>query len=161
MQLKLASSLSCSWGPLHFDDSNQSSTVQPNPIINIISYMLNVKCHLGLRILLIIISILTFSPIGKTFAFNEDPKQQFDMTNNRTNKTSITFRQANNVTAECDKESRSRGQGGFGIQVDACSFWNFNLLLGTDECLIITAKRANFHTLGHELRHCIQENWHK
>jgi hypothetical protein len=96
-----------------------------------------------------------------TFAYYENPHQEFDMTNNMTNKTTITFRQVNNVTAECDKESRKRGNTGFGYNVDACSFWNGNRVLGSDECVIITAKTANFHTIGHEVRHCLQGNFHK
>jgi len=95
------------------------------------------------------------------FAYYENPHQQFDMTNNMTNKTTITFRQVDNVTAECERESRRRGQGGFGYAVDACSFWNGNRLLGSDECVIITPKTANFHTIGHEVRHCLQGAWHK
>jgi hypothetical protein len=94
------------------------------------------------------------------FAYFEDPHQQFDMTHNMTNQTTITFKQVDNVTAECDKESRARGGGGFGYSVDACSFWD-KKLVGPDSCIVITPKTANFHTIGHEIRHCLQGNWHK
>ena len=90
-------------------------------------------------------------------AFYEDPHQSFDMTHNDTNKVEIVFIQAKNVTQACDKESRSRGKGGFGFAVDACSFWNWN----QTQCTIITGNNANFHTIGHEVRHCLQGNFHK
>jgi hypothetical protein len=102
-----------------------------------------------------------FSQITSSFAYYENPHQKFDMKNNITNNTYITFRQVKNVTLACEKESRSRGHSGFGIPVEACSFWSSNKILGTDECLIITAGTANFHTIGHEVRHCLQGNWHK
>jgi hypothetical protein len=30
-----------------------------------------------------------------------------------------------------------------------------------DECTIITPLTANFHTIGHEVRHCLQGSFHK
>ena len=89
-------------------------------------------------------------------AYYEDPHQQFDMTKNKTNETKIIFVQADNVTKACDAESKRRGFGGFGFSVDACSFYNAFMT----ECTIITPKRANFHTIGHEVRHCLQGHWH-
>ena len=91
------------------------------------------------------------------FAYYEDPHQQFDMTRNIVDDFKIIFKQSNNVTAACDAESRKRGLGGIGYAVDACSFWNSS----HSECVVITPKTANFHTIGHEVRHCLQGNWHK
>ena len=96
---------------------------------------------------------------SNVFAFYEDPHEQFDMTHNRSNNQNITFRQAANVTAACDAESRRRGLGGFNFSVDACSFWDRNPT-GPDQCLIITEQTANFHTIVHEIRHCLQGNFH-
>jgi hypothetical protein len=95
-----------------------------------------------------------------TLAYSENPHQSFDMTNNATNQVTITFRPVKNVQAECEKESRSRGLGGFGYGVEACSFWDRSVA-GPDTCTIVTSTRANFHTIGHEVRHCIQGNFHK
>lgn len=95
-----------------------------------------------------------------TFAYYENPHQQFDMTRNMTNNTKITFVQVNNINAACDKESLSRGLGGFRQSVEACSFWKKNFF-GQDTCYVMTSKTVNFHTLGHEVRHCIQGAFHK
>jgi hypothetical protein len=94
------------------------------------------------------------------FAFYEDPKQQFDMTRNASNNVTIEFRQAKNVTQACSQESIRRGNKPFGFSVDACSYWERSIT-GPDKCVIITGLTANFHTLGHEVRHCIQGNFHK
>jgi hypothetical protein len=99
---------------------------------------------------IIILSLLSFNAFG----YYEDPHQQFDMTHNMTNETTITFIQSKNVQVTCDSESRARGQGNFGYSVEACSFWSRNT------CTIITAPTANFHTIGHEVRHCLQGNFH-
>jgi hypothetical protein len=92
-----------------------------------------------------------------TFAYYENPHQQFDMTHNDTNKVEITFRTSNNINQTCQAESRARGLGNFGYSVEACSFWNYD----KSQCTIITSPTANFHTIGHEVRHCLQGNFHK
>ena len=104
----------------------------------------------------ILVALMNAVP-SVALAYYENPHQQFDMTNNKTNETKIIFVQADNVTKACEAESKRRGFGGFGIAVDACSFYNYLMT----ECTIITPKRANFHTIGHEVRHCLQGHWHK
>jgi len=93
-------------------------------------------------------------------AYYEDPHQEFDMTHNMTNEVKIVFKQVKDANATCDKESHKRGYGGFPYKVEACSFWN-RKVIGADECVVVTAKKVNFHTLGHEIRHCIQGSFHK
>ena len=100
--------------------------------------------------------ILMMALTSNAFAYYEDPHEQFDMTHNLTNETKIKFIQAADVTKACDAESRRRGNSGFGIAVDACSFYNERM----NECTIITPLTANFHTIGHEVRHCLQAHWH-
>jgi phage terminase large subunit len=103
------------------------------------------------------LAVLMMALATNAFAYYENPHQQFDMTRNKTNETKIKFIQAKDVTKACDAESKRRGFGGFGIAVDACSFYNWSM----DECTIITPLTANFHTLGHEVRHCLQGAFHK
>ena len=91
-------------------------------------------------------------------ATTEDPHQEFAASKNNTNKSTITWRPVTNVQAACDKESKRLGYGGFGYPVEACSFWEKNAL--NNECTIISAKTVNFHTIGHEMRHCFQGNFH-
>jgi hypothetical protein len=109
---------------------------------------------IGLINQIVLIGILLIA--SNALAYKEDPHHQFDMTHNLTNETKIKFIQAADVTKACDAESRRRGNGGFGIAVDACSFYNWRM----DECTIITPLTANFHTIGHEVRHCLQAHWH-
>ena len=94
------------------------------------------------------------------FAYYEDPHQQFDMNHNDSNNVTIVFRQAKNITKACSEESIRRGNKPFGYAVDACSYWDRSMS-GPDQCLIITGPTTNFHTIGHEVRHCLQGNYHK
>jgi hypothetical protein len=59
-----------------------------------------------------------------------------------------------NVQASCEKESKRRGQGGFGFGVQACTFWQGS------SCTIIVAKQEIHHTLGHEFYHCFAGGFH-
>jgi len=77
----------------------------------------------------------------------------FDATNDKET-VSITWRAVDNVQKACEVESRKRGNKGFGYAVNACSFWEGNT------CTIITQRRVNMHTLGHETLHCFKGNWH-
>ena len=104
--------------------------------------------------------VLLLLATTNVFAYYEDPHQSFDMTSNMTNNTTITFIQTNNVQATCTAESKKRGRAGFPFSVEACSFWDRSLT-GPDSCTIVTSTKANFHTIGHEVRHCIQGNFHK
>ncbi len=87
-------------------------------------------------------------------AMAEDPHQKFPTSKNHTKKTVVTWTSVNNVQAECERQSHRRGYGGFNYPVEACSFWN------KDTCEIVTAKVVNFHTVGHEIRHCFQGDFH-
>ena len=106
----------------------------------------------------ILLICLIISPFAQ--AYSEDVEQLFGMTANISNNIKITFRQSSNPSAECDRINRSKGFGGFGYPVQACSFWIHGSSAG-DSCLIITGYEANIHILGHEIRHCIQGNFHK
>ena len=89
----------------------------------------------------------------------ENPHAEFPARNNFTNSSTITWRYSKNIIAECNRESKLRGLGGFKYAVEACSFWT--KVNGKDECTIITDPMPNFHTVGHEIRHCFQGNFHK
>jgi hypothetical protein len=83
----------------------------------------------------------------------DDPMRIFDAKNDKET-VSITWRAVDNVQKACEAESRNRGNKGFGYAVNACSFWEGNT------CTIITQRRVNMHTLGHETLHCFKGNWH-
>lgn len=85
---------------------------------------------------------------------NNDPTALFDTKDNYTNQSTITWRYVSDLQKACETESRKRGYKGFGYALNACSFFDGN------QCLIITEKKVSMHTLGHEVRHCFQGNWH-
>lgn len=91
---------------------------------------------------------------NNTMAFNDDPSSNFDTSANYTSSSTITWIPVDNVQKSCEAESRRRGYKGFGYSMFACSFFDGN------QCTIITGKKTNMHTLGHEVRHCFQGNWH-
>jgi hypothetical protein len=106
-----------------------------------------------------ILLVLAFiSSSVSAFEYHEDPNALFSTKKNFTSMSLITWEQAKDVQKRCDKESRSRGLGGFSFQVEACSFWGKRL--GFDVCHIITEKKTSMATLGHEVRHCFQGDFH-
>lgn len=78
----------------------------------------------------------------------------FPASKNITNQTNVRWEAVDNVQAACEKGSHRRGYGGFNYPVEACSFWD------KSTCHVITAKKVNLHTLGHEIRHCFQGAFH-
>ncbi len=84
------------------------------------------------------------------------PDAKFDARKKSSETIKLTWRSVDNLQQACEKESRRRGNPGFGYSLDACSFWNWE---GT-ECVIITKNRSSLHELGHEVRHCFQGNYH-
>lgn len=87
-------------------------------------------------------------------ALNDDPNKLFDTSSNYTTQSTITWRTVDDVQKSCEIESRKRGFKGFGYGVQACSFFDGN------QCTIITGKQTTMHSVGHEVRHCFQGNWH-
>jgi hypothetical protein len=85
----------------------------------------------------------------------DDPYEVFDTKDNYTAQSTITWLTVDNVQKTCEAESRKRGYNGFGYGVKACSFYEGNT------CTIITGKKTTMHSVGHEVRHCFQANWHQ
>lgn len=102
----------------------------------------------------IYLGVVFFVITSNVFAFNDDPNEMFNTNGNYTNNSIIQWFPVDNVQKTCDAESKKRGYGGISWAVKACSFYNGN------RCDIYTAKNLNMHTLGHEVRHCFQGNWH-
>lgn len=101
----------------------------------------------------IILFLVASAFAGQTMAF-DDPRKSFDSKANVHSSVNITWVYTDDVQKDCEAESRQRGNKGFGYPVNACTFWTEN------NCLIITRRFTNMHTLGHEVRHCFQGNWH-
>lgn len=102
-----------------------------------------------------VLALLLISNIGLGQAQDwDDPSASFDASTVQRNPISVTWMAVENVQKTCDAESRKRGNFGFQVAVKACSFWEGN------SCTIITSRRPNMHSIGHEVRHCFQGNWH-
>jgi hypothetical protein len=110
----------------------------------------------------LILSMILFSSSARALGykeFHEEPNKLFGTDVNRSEMVVITWETAKNVQKSCDRESKKRGLGGFDYQVEACSFWGTRM--GVNVCHIITEKKTTLATIGHEMRHCYQGNWHK
>lgn len=102
--------------------------------------------------LLAVVLMLLF--MSNTHAFLDDPRRPFDATQNLHQEMRIKWIVTANLQDTCEQESRRRGFNGFNHPVTGCSFWR-----GKD-CVIVTNQMPTMHTLGHEIRHCFQGNWH-
>lgn len=96
---------------------------------------------------------------GEYFTTSENPHEQFNITKLNANKIEVTFIATKNVRAVCEAESKKRGYGGFNKPVEACSFWDASSF--NNKCTVVLPETTNFHTLGHEIRHCMQGSYHK
>ncbi len=104
-----------------------------------------------------ILGALIFSP-ALVFSYEDQPYRNFNTQNNTVNKSEIVWRQASDINEACERESRRLGNKGFGYALLACSFWERS---GDKTiCTIITSKATNLVTLGHEVRHCFQGEFH-
>ena len=90
--------------------------------------------------------------------FKDNPYSMFSAKDNMEKQTNVIWRPVSDIQKECEKESLKRKLGGFGYSVTACSIWEKGPR--GPQCLIITAMKLNMHTLGHEMRHCFQGNYH-
>lgn len=107
----------------------------------------------------ILVAALALVATNVFAVYVENPHDAFDITKNFSNQMAITIIPSKNVQATCDAESRKRGLGGFSFAVEACSFWESTKT--NNQCTIVLPTKANYHTIGHEMRHCMQGNYHK
>ena len=108
---------------------------------------------------LAIFALLFISTSVFAYGTTEDPHQIFNISKVSSNEITVTIIASDNVQKTCDTESKKRGYGGFKHSVEACSFWSGRSFGNT--CTIVLPKNTNFHTVGHEMRHCMQGEFHK
>ena len=70
-------------------------------------------------------------------------------------KVVLQFEAVDDPKQACERQSRAYGNKGFAYTVQACAFW-----WEDGRCHIITAKRVELDSLGHELLHCLKGDWH-
>ena len=100
------------------------------------------------------------------FAGTVHASERFSTNSNFVTTSTINWIKVDNVFEACDTESKNRGNGGFarlgsGQKMDGCAFWSNPTPNKTNMCTVITAKTTDHDTLGHEVRHCFQGNFHK
>lgn len=95
---------------------------------------------------------------SSAFAFNESPYSTYSSKDDFTNRTTITFNYDKDIGARCERESRARGNNGFGQPVAACSFWVRNGKNST--CDIFLPVNHTPYQLGHEVQHCKAGSFH-
>jgi hypothetical protein len=105
-----------------------------------------------MRTLLLALSLAIATPAA---AIVDNPHTPIDAKKNRYKSITLTWRYADNVQAACNKEGFRRGfKEEFPNKIEACAYWREN------NCLIITKRTTNMHTIGHEVLHCFQEHFH-
>lgn len=87
-------------------------------------------------------------------AGTENPDIEFPAVRSQLPTSTITWKVATDVLAVCNKENRKRGFKEFTEAIEACSFWNGSF------CLVYTKPKTTLHIIGHEMRHCFQQQWH-
>ena len=91
--------------------------------------------------------------------YHENPYTMFSTDKNFTTRTNINWIVVDNIQETCDKLKIKHTGKPFPYKVLACSQWKNNLIFKS-ECNIYTAKNVNTLTLGHEVRHCFQGDFH-
>jgi hypothetical protein len=109
--------------------------------------------------LTLVLVFVTATITGSPAVARDEANIPFSTLANNRNKMTIEWLVSTNVQRDCEKESHRRGFGGFGIALQACSFWTYDSI-GGGNCTIITSKVTTMGTLGHETRHCFQGAFH-
>ena len=106
------------------------------------------------------LSLLVFILLPVTvFSQAESPYDKFSAKKNFTDKTTVTWEYVSgDINKRCDEESKNVGNNGFSYKLDACSFWIKGASGHT--CHIITTEAVDMWTVGHEIRHCFQGEFH-
>ena len=90
------------------------------------------------------------------WSFDNSGGRVFDMSKNITKKTTIELKyvEPKDMQKTCDTLSRKFGNNGYNYGVLACTFfWD-------DKCVVVVPKKVDMRTVGHEMMHCFQGDWH-
>ncbi len=72
------------------------------------------------------------------------------------NRVRVRWEVRDDVAQVCSQKVSSLGAQTVQAAPIACAVWN----VPAQECVIVTARQVNHVTLGHELRHCFEGNFH-
>ena len=90
------------------------------------------------------------------WSFDNSGGRVFDMSKNITKKTTVELKyvEPQDIQKTCDTLSRKFGNNGYNYGVLACTFfWD-------DKCVVVVPKKVDMRTIGHEMMHCFQGDWH-
>ena len=93
-------------------------------------------------------------------AMAETPYEKFSTDKNFTNVSNIHWEQVDNIQEVCDGIRIKQGLPRYGYKLEACSVWSRSFFF-VNTCTIFTARKVNMWTVGHEIRHCFQGDFHK
>ena len=68
----------------------------------------------------------------------------------------ITWKKVDDVDSYCRQHMNEELLPYPLIKVKGCAFYNKD----KTRCVIFTGKNTSMSTLGHEVRHCFEDNWH-
>jgi hypothetical protein len=91
------------------------------------------------------------------WSFDNSGSRVFDMSKNITKKTTIELKyvEPKDIQKTCDTLSRNYGNKGYSYGVLACTFFWDN------KCVVVVPKMVDMRTIGHEMMHCFQGDWHE
>ncbi len=89
-------------------------------------------------------------------SYDDDPNKSFNASSISYETMKITWKRVdkNKVLSECNSIRKKYNLSPSSTLLDGCTIWHY------DECIIVTEKSTTMHTIGHEVRHCYQRNWH-
>ena len=88
----------------------------------------------------------------------QDFSRRYPSSDHKVNKVTLEHKIVKDVQSACNAERAKLGKSPFDHSVDACTFWRHKITGNT--CVIITGPTTSQAELGHELRHCLQGNFH-
>ena len=109
----------------------------------------------NMKIIALVLALVSTVASAK---MEKGPKDYWDISQNRNDSSLVTVHPVGNIQQVCEQESKRRGFNGFGISLQACSFWTKTI--SGYSCDIYLSKKTNNDILGHEIRHCLQGNFH-
>lgn len=102
--------------------------------------------------------MLLFVPVmaHAQWSFDNSGGRIFDMRKNDQKTVTITIKSVDpkDMREACDRKSRQFGNSGFNYEPLACAFWQGST------CHIIMPHKVDMRTVGHEIMHCYQGDWH-
>ena len=89
-------------------------------------------------------------------AYDDSPTTPFDATNIEEEIIKVAWKRVpeDRLLESCNIAYKAYGVAQITYAVNGCSVWKGKT------CTIITGLKTTMHTLGHEMRHCFQHDWH-